>query len=88
MTKVADISNHPDVALRRLKEWRKNPVLLPAHAAEIAGVSKQRVYRLIREGKVLTSCAVGRQSIEIDSLIKYFRRRVSRRSVEGTPVLL
>lgn len=88
MTKVADISNHPDAALRRLKEWRKNPVLMPAHAAEIAGLSKQRMHQLIRAGKVETSFDVGRKFVEVDSLILYFRRRVSRRSMEGIPRLL
>jgi len=75
-----EISNRRSDAVARLRHWRKNPAVIPAHAALIAGVSRQRVSELLRDGLVVPELRYGVQVIPLSSLVAYFGSTTAKRS--------
>jgi len=60
---------------RRLESWGERPTLGTAAVAALAGLSKQRIAVLVKDGKLLTVAQNGAREILVSSVVGHFDRR-------------
>ena len=83
MTPAANNENHLREILERLQRWRKNPLVTPAEAARLCGVTRGAVRIWQLSGRVSVVGESGQQLIPWSALVAYYRRRVSKQSRVG-----
>lgn len=79
MTK-AEILNRHQAVHQRLRHWLRDPMVIPAEAARLAGVTRPRMQHMLRAGLVLVQGEAGQQSVSVMSLLAYYEKSISKLS--------
>lgn len=79
---AAYISNPPDV-LRQLNAWLENPLVRPAEAARLCGVSRVRMYQLIHAGRVSPLIVDCQQMVSVRDLVALYASRQAKSALAG-----
>lgn len=68
---------------QRLEAWSKAPTISVSGTVRLTGISRARVRQLLDEGVFLHGSETENREILLETVLKYFSRRVSKLSVVG-----
>ena len=78
-----EIEHHLRGICERLEAWSKSPTISVSGTVRLTGISRARVRQLLEAGVFLHGSETENREILLETVLKYFLRRVSKLSGVG-----